>query len=331
MTKEERQKKLYVDVKAACDKLGYTIVTDERDFINNQSMIKYTCPVHGIQEKRATGLKQGKRCALCANETKWHKAVKSRSNNDDVRQKYYSTALDICAERGYMLLSHAEDFTGYKGYIMYKCEKHGEKSIRFGNLKSGKGCPDCQRENARGRFSFSPDEAKKQVEAMGGKLINSDKYINSMTENLLVECPRCHKNQFLTSLRHFTQHGGKVCSECFKKESNGERKVREWLEDNHIQFEQQKWFPDCRDINPLPFDFYIKERNTVIEFDGKQHFEDSHYFDHADTRFSNTLSYIQYHDNIKNNYCKEKGINLLRIPYNKMNHIDSILCDFLLA
>lgn len=100
MTKEERQKKLYVDVKAACDELGYTIVTDERDFINNQSMIKYTCPVHGVQEKRAAGLKQGKRCALCANEIKWHNAVKSRSNNDEVRQKYYNAALDICAERG---------------------------------------------------------------------------------------------------------------------------------------------------------------------------------------------------------------------------------------
>ena len=331
MTVKEQREKLYNDVKNACDKLGYKIVSDKCDFINNQSVIKYLCPVHGIQEKSATGLKQGKHCALCANQTKWINAVNLRSNNNVVRKKYYERAIQVCQEKGYELISAETEFNGYKSYIKYKCPKHGEKIMRYGNLNSGRGCPDCQKENTRKRFAFSQDDVIMQVEGCGGKIFNPDDYINNSTRNLLIECPRCHKNKFYTSLRLFTQHGGQVCRECFKKESNGERLIREWLENHNVKFEQQKWFPDCKDVKPLPFDFYVGDKNSIIEFDGKQHYEDSHYFDHVDTRFHDTLSYIRYHDDLKTNYCAEKGISLLRIPYDEINNIDSLLNKFLLA
>ena len=38
----------------------------------------------------------------------------------------------------------------------------------------------------------------------------------------------------------------------------------------------------------------------------------------------------QEHDKIKDNYCKDKNINLLRIPYWEFNNIENILKDTLL-
>lgn len=40
-------------------------------------------------------------------------------------------------------------------------------------------------------------------------------------------------------------------------ESKGERQIKEFLLNNSINFIQEKRFEDCRDKNPLPFDFYL--------------------------------------------------------------------------
>ena len=132
-----------------------------------------------------------------------------------------------------------------------------------------------------------------------------------------MECFECG-NPFKTSLRNFTQHGGQVCKNCCNVESLGEKRIRIYLENNSILFEKQKWFPDCRDRNPLPFDFYLQEYNLLIEYDGRQHFEETDYFTYP-------LKTIQYHDQIKNNYCLINCIRLIRIPYWNYNKIEEIL------
>lgn len=96
----------------------------------------------------------------------------------------------------------------------------------------------------------------------------------------------------------------------------------------------QKWFPDCRDINPLPFDFYLPNKNILIEFDGEQHFKEKHFFSRSGTlgtQFDSLTSYIQYHDTIKTKYCKIHNIPLIRIPYTEINNIDKILEEKLIA
>ena len=122
-----------------------------------------------------------------------------------------------------------------------------------------------------------------------------------------------------TSIINFTQHGGQLCPKCsHNNESIGESYVRIYLENHKINFEKEKWFPDCRDQNPLPFDFYLPKLNTIIEFDGRQHFDEVDHFHYS-------LETVQKHDSIKNNYCHDHNINLIRIPYTKMNKIDDIL------
>jgi hypothetical protein len=52
-----------------------------------------------------------------------------------------------------------------------------------------------------------------------------------------------------------------------------------------------------------------------------------HYFGWKGHR--DTLESIRFRDNIKTNYCKTKGINLLRIPYTKFDEIEIILSSFI--
>ena len=97
-----------------------------------------------------------------------------------------------------------------------------------------------------------------------------------------------------------------------------------WLDKNNIFYEPQMRFDDCCDIKTLPFDFYIPSLKIAIEYDGKQHFEPIEYFGGKES-----FEILQKHDAIKNEYCKNNGISLLRIPYYKYNNIEEELNNFL--
>lgn len=100
-------------------------------------------------------------------------------------------------------------------------------------------------------------------------------------------------------------HGCPVCNE-----SHGEKSIRRWLDRLDIRYMAQKKFDGCRDVRPLPFDFFLVNHRMVIEYDGRQHFEPFEFFG-GSIQYEKTTS----HDNIKNQYCIDHGIHILRIPY----------------
>ena len=96
------------------------------------------------------------------------------------------------------------------------------------------------------------------------------------------------------------------------------------------QVEEEMTFDDCR--NPmtnclLKFDIYVDELNIAIECDGKQHIDKDAYFNKLTIDAGYTPSYIT--DQIKNRYCKENNIKLIRIPYVRVvtrDYVESFLC-----
>jgi hypothetical protein len=58
----------------------------------------------------------------------------------------------------------------------------------------------------------------------------------------------------------------------------------------------------------------------LLEFDGPQHYKSVGYFG-GDVAFEK----IQIRDKIKDEYCLTNNIRLVRIRYDEMNDIDSIL------
>lgn len=103
---------------------------------------------------------------------------------------------------------------------------------------------------------------------------------------------------------------GQGCPIC--KESKGEREIRKYLNDNNINFISQKRFKECRNILPLPFDFYLPDYNICIEYDGEQHFKKFRF-----EKTNENLIARQNNDKIKKNFCDKNKISLLRISYNE--------------
>lgn len=267
---------------------------------------------------------------MCAREQAGKKISEYfKANNIE---RYYQMANTKCDELGYKLLSSFGEITQYKDYVKYECPIHGVHEMRLGNMLSGRCCPECSRPKSMKimeqlnskhnppKNKLSIDEVIHRINECDGEVLNPEEYINQYEKNLYIICPRC-KKPFTTSLALFTQHGGQVCQKCYRKESTGERKIRKYLEHNCIPFTPEKWFADCRDKKPLPFDFYLYNDNTIIEFDGKQHFCSSPNFFHHSFNFEITKK----HDEIKNKYCEDNNIKLIRIPYWQIDKIDSIL------
>ena len=95
--------------------------------------------------------------------------------------------------------------------------------------------------------------------------------------------------------------------------SKGEAKIQQILEENNINFETQKQFDTCRVGNNIKarFDFYIIDKNYIIEYDGNVHY----YSKHSGWNNEENLERVKNNDKIKNEWCKNNNIPLIRIPY----------------
>lgn len=106
--------------------------------------------------------------------------------------------------------------------------------------------------------------------------------------------------------------------------SRGEMKISDFLTDRKIEFIEQKKFGGCADKLQLPFDFYLPEYNMCIEYDGEQHFRPIDHFGGIES-----LEITKRHDKIKDDFCCDNGIALIRIPYTNFNDIETILSQIL--
>lgn len=102
-------------------------------------------------------------------------------------------------------------------------------------------------------------------------------------------------------------HFYKGCSKC--RSSHSEKLISNFLTSQGYIFEEQKKFQDCISINPLPFDFYIPIYNLVIEYNGEHHYYVIPKW--GQDKYEKTLK----HDKIKKEYCLEKDIKYLEIPF----------------
>lgn len=227
---------------------------------------------------------------------------------------------------------YVEDVYGYiyKGseqvdgrtMISFMCKKHTNKGIQkipFHNIKSSKQC--CRYCTGVLRdtddFKLLVEEKELNVEILGEYISAHDR----------IEC-KCKICNHIWSPLAYNILSGFGCPNC--KKSNSEKKIAYLLEKWNILFEAQKRFDDCVDKLPLPFDFYLYDYNIAIEYDGEQHYMPVNWSGTmSNEELEDAYRLVQYHDEIKTQYCQDNNINLIRIPYWEKNNITSFLYDCL--
>lgn len=297
-----------------------TVEVKAKDLLpTSKAKIIATCDYCGKQYTTAIaniikGLNTFNKCACkqCAQK-------KSHDISDSKYQDfYYKEIIKICNENNYILLSKKEDIKTLDTKIHYICQKHGEQETSvYGLVKQGSRCRRCAWELTGDKCRYSVNEVIKKVNSYyGNELLNPFEYKGSNINNLKIKCGICGR-EYGVSFHNYMRYEGKKCPHCFHVRSSAEIRIAKFLDENFIKYEREKKFIDCKDKRCLPFDFYLPDYNLIIEFDGQHHYYQTYTKEH--------FEYTTKHDQIKNDFCKSKGINLLRIPYYDGNDIESII------
>lgn len=216
-------------------------------------------------------------------------------------------------------MTDPKEYTSVYMKIQYRCPHHGIRESTVDNFIHGHICLECSYDKRGIGCRNSKEYVENFISSINGNtLLNKDEYIGSNVHNLKILCGTCGENIFETSFSDYYNKGHVKCRKCSKAYSSGELKIKKYLDSAGINYVHEKRFSDCVDQKVLPFDFYLPDYNTVIEFDGQHHFSpdvwgEEHYIT------------TQIHDDIKNKYCKDHGINIIRIPYYDGHHIEGIL------
>lgn len=301
--KEERMQYYY----NFCEQNNYIPLTNTNEYNNCKQPLLYICKKHGEQKITLSGIIDGNKCKYCSYEDA---SIKLRHDTLDVKRI-------IESKNNNTLLNPEEYINARLANLKIKCGSCGKIYVTsLSAIMNGKGhCLDCGVLYNASQNKLTSLDVDERFNVDEKVLLNPQDYINNSTKNLKFICSSCRKI-FISNLVGYSS-GYTRCKKCNNLESKGEYLIAKYLDANNIKYERQKRFPDCIDLRTLPFDFYLPDYNCCIEFDGLFHYSPS---------FGNKqLHYTQKHDKIKNAYCENNNIKLIRIPYFKSNKIIEII------
>lgn len=185
------------------------------------------------------------------------------------------------------------------------CPIHGVQEMLPHHHLKGHGCGKCGRKeiNKSNGRKFTQEIFLEKVKHIEGLSFEKTVY-KSKRDAVIVTCHQ--HGDYETKAEVLLKGCG--CPKC--KSSEGEKQIRKWLQEKNIVFMEQMGFPGCNYKKKLLFDFYIPSMNLCIEYDGEQHYRKVNYWGGE-----KGLRVRQIKDKIKNDFCKEKNIKLLRISY----------------
>lgn len=238
----------------------------------------------------------GKRCPKCA-------ANGINYTNEEIVQKIYELVGDE-----YTKLDNTYINSRTKFLIRHELCGH-EYETKWTNFQRGCRCPKCTCNVVKYDNEMVINKISDLVGNEYTKL--DDNYVNSETK-FSIRHELCG-HEYSVSWDKFKQ--GNRCPRC--NQPKGERFIEDYLTNHNISFSTQVKFNDCKYINTLPFDFGIvnKDNNKIIaliEFDGRQHFEPIEAWGGEEN-----LKLTQLRDSIKDEFCKDNNIPLLRIRYDE--------------
>ena len=255
------------------------------EYVNDGIKVKIICKEHGIFEQRPNSHMKGIGCKKCGSEI----GNKNRSNKNFIKNasilhgnKYEYTEVN---------------YINNKTKVNIICREHGIFEQTPNSHLMERGCPSCVKSNSKDFIEKS-------------NLIHNGKYDYSIVEyknartKIDIIC-NIHGIFKQTPANHLNGNGCPICR-C----SKGELKIIKILKDNNIKYIPQYTFDDCKYKNKLPFDFYLPDYNTCIEYNGEQHYQVIEGWGGIDN-----FKLRQIRDKIKKEYCLINNIPLITISY----------------
>jgi DNA-binding ferritin-like protein (Dps family) len=187
------------------------------------------------------------------------------------------------------------------------CPKHGKFQIDPYTHIRGARCYQCGVElREHSKFMNRLKDLPNKFKEIHGDTYNYDwTSFKGLKQKIKILCKE-HGEFYQTPETHLWGQG---CPRC--RESHGERKIHLYFTKMKIPYLSQYKPEGCVSKRQLSFDFYLPQKNMVIEFQGEQHFRP--------IGFGGNLHFkeIKIRDQIKKDYCLKNNIRFEEILYNE--------------
>ena len=200
------------------------------------------------------------------------------------------------------------------------CDCGNETDVSTQDLITGKttscGCyrKECAKKiGAKTGIVNGKLRAKDLTNQKFGRLIALEPTIEHRGSNIVWKCICSCGNEVKVTTTDLLSGNTQSCG-CLK--SKGQEEISKLLTQHNISFVTEKIFDNFQyeTTKGKPrFDFYI-DNKYIIEFDGIQHFENNSFFPLS-------LKEQKERDQVKNSWCKENNIPLIRIPYWQLSRL----------
>ena len=210
------------------------------------------------------------------------------------------------------------EYNGAKNPSKFRCVKCGEINIfNYCSLNTRKHfCKFCEEGASK---TYDIDSVNKYLKDNNIPLMCIE-YAGKTHDKSRFRC-LVHGTDFVCPFNKIKSENQR-CPRC--SSSKGENLIDEYLSNKKIEYIRQKTFDGCANKGLLKFDFYVPKINLAIEYDGEQHFKPVEQFGGEDA-----FVLLKENDRIKNRFCKENNINLLRISYKDIKKISEIIDKYL--
>ena len=195
-------------------------------------------------------------------------------------------------------------------YWICKCECGNIISVLGSHLKSGHtsscGCYEPQNAN------YINEIGNKY-----GKLTVIEEAGRDKDRRVLWRC-KCECGNEKITLGKSLRAG--LVQSCGCLHSKGEAKINSLLTEHNIKFITQYHTDELKNENGyfLYFDFFLPEYKVIIEYQGEQHFNPINRGFYTQESFEE----LQKRDILKREWCFNKGIKLVEIPYTDYNKLN---------
>jgi len=291
--------KLFVKENSNCECL-------ETEYINSNTKMKFRCDCNNIFYTSINTFKNmnKRQCEKCGRE------------KQSISQSIGFNKFIDYIKQNTNLIPLNKEYKNVYTKMDFICECGKEFKTTLSNIKRAnkRQCTSCGIKIRTNKIRKTIDDVTDYITKMELNIILITKeYINNRTKmDFICECGK----EFKTSFERL--RGGQIsCRVCSQKETKGEREIRLWLESNNIRFIQEKRFNNCIGLTKyktkLPFDFYVSKYNLCIEYDGRQHYKLTRFRGMSEEKAIITFERTQINDEIKNKYCKDNNIKLVRL------------------
>lgn len=289
-------------VKKEFEYVGYILIDE---YTGSEIKMRYICKKHpdSIQSIKYSNFRNGNRCPLCHDEKR------------GLGQKEFEIRANIKNDN----IVFSGTYINGKSKIKCECLICGHNWESTGlSISKGIKCPICI------GFKITQEIFEERVRKSNPTIKVIGSYTSSKNR-VQCECSKCgcNWNPIAADLM-YSKNG---CPKC--KESKYERLVRLYLDSHSVKYEMQYTFDDCIYKKKLPFDFCILNQDGYIKFlievQGHQHEKPIRFGGMSKSKAEKNYEENLIRDKIKNQYCIENNIKLIKIWYFDIEKINEML------